>query len=438
MAAISIQMPQLGESVTEGTISRWLKKEGDYVAKDEPLVEIITDKVTAEIPSPTSGTLLKIIAQEGAAIEVGQTIALVGEAEQMADSQSIKAVQMATPEEPIGSSATGTASTPNLRDERDNGTRRSTPMVRRLAREHGIDLAKVQGTGVGGRITKEDIQRYIAAQSTATSAPAGIAVNAVPSPAVTQHSASTTSGVTSQEAQAPTVEGREADIPLTPMRRAIAEHMVRSKHTSPHALTVIEVDMTSVVTWRETIKDEFRRREGIELTYLPFVVKATVEALKKVPIINSSWREDRIVLRKDINVGIAVALENGLVVPVIHKADEKSIAGLAKAIADLSQRARANKLTLSDLQDGTFTVNNTGSYGSIISAPIINQPQAAILSMEAIQKRPVVINDAIAIRSMMYVCLSFDHRIIDGAVAGRFLQEIRRWLESFGPTTPLY
>ncbi len=436
----SVSMPQLGESVTEGTISRWLKQEGEFVAKDEPLVEIITDKVTAEMPSPFEGMILKITAPEGTAVEVGQEIAVIQEVGSKTDgTEEIKhkPAQVAQQVAATGVSEPATAVRAALVEE--NGNKRATPMVRRLAREYGIDLAVISGTGINGRVTKDDIENYLAHKVASQPVIVDKPQISMPTPAPT----GSTAVATPDRPAATPVESAPAPqdeqiLELTPMRRAIAEHMVRSKHTSPHALTVIEVNMTNIVKWRESIKSEFRRREGIDLTYVPFVMKATVEALKANPTVNSSWTDDKIVLRKEINLGVAVAVDNGLVVPVVRNADERSIAGLARAVADLADRARSNKLTLADIQGGTFTVNNTGSYGSIISMPIINQPQAAILSMEAIQKRPVVIDDAIAIRSMMYLCLSFDHRIIDGALAGRFLQRIRAWLESFGPTTPLY
>ena len=292
-----------------------------------------------------------------------------------------------------------------------------SPAVRRLAAESGIDPATVVGTGLGGRVSKKDMERAIEERAARAAAEAQVEMPAT--------------------GQRPVAEGDEV-LPITRMRRTIAERMVQSTRTVPHAWTTVEVDVTSLVSWRERIKEEFRRREGINLTYLPFVVKAAVEALREYPILNSTWEEDRIVIKRRINIGIAVDLEDGLIVPVIRDADQKSIVGLARAIADLATRARAGTLTPDDVTGGTFTINNTGAFGSILSAPIINYPQAAILSMETITKRPVVIGDAIAIRSMVNLCMSLDHRVLDGAVCGRFLRSVKRRLESYDANTPLY
>jgi len=308
--------------------------------------------------------------------------------------------------------------------------------VRQLAQEHHIDLSKVRGTGSGGRVTRDDVLAYLAAQEPAAAPAAPSPPAAVPPPAFAPPAAAAAEPGARPGPPAP-AEGDEV-VPLSPIRRTIAEHMVRSVHTSPHAWMLVEADATGLVRWREAELAEFRRREGFELTYLPFVLKAVVEALQHHPALNACWAEDRIILRRAINVGIAVALEDGLVVPVVHHADRLSIAGLARAIHDLVSRARAGKLTLADVQGGTFTVNNTGAFGSIASQPILHQPQAAILTMEAIVKRPVVLDEAIAIRSMMNLCLSFDHRVLDGATAGRFLAEVKRRIESMRPTQPLH
>ncbi|MBI4321992.1 MAG: 2-oxo acid dehydrogenase subunit E2 [Chloroflexi bacterium] len=439
-------MPQLGESVAEGTIGRWLKKEGEFVKRDEPLVEIITDKVTAEMPSPAEGVLKKIVAPEGAVVPVGRDIAQVEEGGARVASEVGKpeaAAGQTAAREPAGIGA-GAAAAPEVasvieeaRQVVKDAQKRSSPLVRRLAQEHGVDIGQIQGTGLGGRVTRDDILDFIARREAAAAVAGAPAPSAAPQPTFTAPPQPTY-----QPAPPPTPaitlgKGDEI-IELTPMRRMIAEHMVRSKRTSPHAATMTEVDMTNVVKWREGIKEEFRRREGVNLTYVPFVMKATVEALRALPTMNSTWIDDKIVVRRQINLGMAVAVDAGLIVPVVHNADEKSIAGLARAVNDLADKARAGKLTLPEVQGGTFTVNNTGAFGSIVSVPIINQPQAAIMSMEAIVKRPVVIDDAIAIRSMMYLCLSFDHRIVDGAIAGRFLQKVKQWLEAFGPHVPLY
>ncbi len=403
--AVKVVMPQLGESVAEGTIVRWIKKVGERVEKYEPLLEVMTDKVNAEVPSPAAGILREILVPEGATVPVGRELAVIAEAE--------AEVEVAAPI-PAGEGAAQAEAT-----EAAEGLRqRYSPIVRRLAQEYGIDLSQVRGTGLGGRVTKEDVLRYVAEREGAAAAK-----EAPPPPR--------------PEAPPPQAPEEEA-IPVSPMRRQIAQHMVRSYQTIPHAWLAMEADVTKLVRFREAVKSEFRRREGLELTYLPFVVKATVEALKEFPILNAVWAEDKIILKKRINVGIAVALEDGLIVPVIKDADQKSIAGLARAIADLTERARAGRLTLDDVQGGTFTVNNTGALGSVISRPIINEPQVGILTSEAIVRRPVVVDDAIAIRAVMFLCLSFDHRVIDGLTAARFLQAVKRRLEAMDENTSVY
>lgn len=400
---VKVVMPQLGESVTEGTIVRWVKKVGDRVQKYEPLLEVMTDKVNAEVPAPAAGILQAILVPEGETVPVGRELAVIAEAE--AD------VAAAVPTGQGGTQAEITEAGEGLRQ-------RYSPIVRRLAQEYGIDLSQVPGTGLGGRVTKEDVLRYVAERERAAALREAPASPRLETP--------------------PTAAPEEEAVPVSPMRRQIAQHMVRSYQTIPHAWLAMEADVTKLVRFRETIKAEFRRREGVELTYLPFVVKATVEALKEFPILNAVWAEDKIILKKRINVGIAVALEDGLIVPVIKDADQKSVAGLARAIADLTERARAGRLTLEDVQGGTFTVNNTGALGSVISRPIINEPQVAILTSEAIVRRPVVVDDAIAIRAMMFLCLSFDHRVIDGLTASRFMQAVKRRLEGIDENTSVY
>lgn len=397
-----ITMPQLGESVTEGTIGRWLKKPGDQVARDEPLVEIITDKVNAEIPSPVAGILERISVAEGAVVAVGQEIAFIAAEGDLPTPASV-------------SSGGGTATAEGA-DTAEGERLRSSPLVRKLAREHGLDLRQIRGTGLGGRITREDVEAYLRENRAASAG--GLA----PTPAAPEAPPAAAPSPTSDEV-----------LELTPMRRTIAQRMLQSVQEIPHAWLLMEVDVTGLVRLREEIKEQFRRAEGVDLTYLPFVMQATVEALREVPIVNSSWQDGRIVLKRAINLAVAIALDDGLVVPVIRHADQKSVVGLAHALADLVSRARGGKLTLADVEGGTFTINNTGAFGSVASQPIINYPQAAIMTMEAITRRPVVIDDAIAIRSRMNVCLSFDHRILDGATAGRFLQSVKRRLESWQP-----
>lgn len=467
-----ITMPTLGESVTEGTIGRWLKQPGEYVERDEPLVEVTTDKVNTEMPAPFSGTLSQIVALEGMTVAVGAEIAIIAIEGEMVPEPTPAAADALPAQEPIlnqeggeGAGPAGAvASTPPsapapTRATGDDethpapaigGKRRYTPVVLRLAEEHSIgpdELARIPSTGLGGRVGKEDILRHIATQGLSprpqaasatptapTAAPAPVAAPAAPPPV-----AQAVPPVPPAPAPA---KGAGEIQPLTPMRRAIAEHMVRSVSTAPHAWMMIEVDMTPLVRHRAAQKERFRLREGFALSYVPFVIEATVAALQAHPSLNASFVEAGIALHRPVNVGVAVALEGGrgLVVPTIKGADGLSRVGLARAVNDLAERARANRLTADDLAGGTFTVNNTGSYGSILSQPIINQPQAAILTMEAIVKRPVVISDPqggddlIAVRSLMNMCLSFDHRILDGRTAGQFLATIKGQLEGFDAT----
>src|SRR5690349_14578271 len=417
----SVKMPQLGESITEGTISKWLKQPGDRVKKYEGLVEVITDKVNAEVPAPLAGVLKEIKVKEGTTVTVGTEIAVIEE--------SVGAATGAAPTPPREE---GTAREPEpaiaapIPEEVKSGgptegRTRLSPAVRALIEEHRItdaELARIEGSGVGGRISKKDIEDFIGRRAQP------IAANGEQRQAA---------------AAAQTVPGAETRVPLTPMRRSIASNMAKSKQTIPHAWTVAEVDMTNVVRFRHQVKDSFKQREGVDLTFVPIIVKAVVEGLKAVPVLNASWSDDGVVLHKDINVGVAVSVDDGLIVPVVHQADRMSIAGLAKSIDDLARRARATKLTIPDVQGATFTVNNPGTFGTILSYSIIAPPQAGILAMDAIVKRPVVLDgDAIAIRSMMNLCLSFDHRVLDGVSAARFLQGVRRWLEGFSEQVPLY
>jgi 2-oxoglutarate dehydrogenase complex dihydrolipoamide succinyltransferase (E2) component len=426
----NITMPQLGESVSEGTVGRWLKQEGDLVEKDEPLVEIITDKITEEMPSPYSGTLTQILVKENQTVKVGADIAFM----ETSTSAPVSAAVGAASRESSASVDTRSngAPPPLVVPERSNGDQdasrsreKVSPLARRLAQEHAIDLHQIQGSGEGGRVRKEDILAYLAA---AQSKPEPLEI-------------SRTSPVPAPLPAAPAVPVFAGDEIITPSpsRRAIAEHMVRSKHISPHATTLVEVDMTVLAHWLDQHKEEFKQREGIGISYQTFAIKATVEALKEYPYLNASWTEDdRIVLRKQIHIGVSIALPDKLIVPVIHNADTLNLAGIARATSDLVTRARANKLTSADMQGATFTVNNPGVFGTLISMAIINQPNAAILTMDSVDKRPVVINDAIAIRHMMYMSLSFDHRILDGMTAAQFLVAIKRRLESYGPEIDVY
>ena len=447
---VTIALPQVGESVVEGTIGKWLKQPGDRIARYEPLVEVITDKVTMELPSPVAGSLLRILAQEGQTVPMGAPIAEVETADSPATTATVAAgpapavppsslapaashpsgvtsylVKDARPMGPTGGGPSEEAAPPapaSAEAPAGGVPSRLSPAVRRLAQEHGVDLTQVQGTGLGGRITRDDVLKYVAGRQ----APAAAPSPAAPAPAA--QPLATTPGATVDEEY----------ITLTPVRRMIADAMVRSASQIPHAWSAVEVDVTPLVALRAQVRASFEAREGVELTYLPFVIKAVVEALKEYPTLNATWGGDKIVVKRRMNVGIAVAAPQGLVVPVIHDADRRSIAGLARAARDLTLRARQNKLVLEDVHGGTFTLNNTGALGSVVSKPIINFPQAAILTIETIQKRAVVRDDAIAIRSMVNLCLSFDHRINDGAQAGGFLQAVKRRLEAMGPDTAIY
>ena len=454
-----VKMPRLGESVAEGTVGNWLKNEGDWVERDESLAEIITDKINAELPSPVAGRLTKILVKADETVSVGADIALIEENADVAASPPAQAAPgpdaapVETPrqaEVPVLEQQTAGTSVGNGaqaatrqaqvgrigQDERQ----RISPLARRLAREHDIDLNSIAGTGMGGRVRKDDILAYIDARS--QQQPVAAAVTATQTVASPPPSAVPTAPpVSAQPTPAPSVAGEDEEV-VTPsrMRLSIAEHMVRSKRTSPHATTVVEVDMTNIAKWLEKNKDEFRRHEGYGISYVPFVMKAVCEGIRQVPLMNSSWTEDnKIIIKKRINLGIAVATDVGLLVPTIYDADQYTLAGLAKQISAVAQRARANKLTIQDMQGSTFVVNNPGTFGTIISVPIINQPNAGILSMDAVVKRPVVIeDDAIAVRSMMYLCLSFDHRILDGAGAASFLQVARAKLQSYGREIDVY
>jgi 2-oxoisovalerate dehydrogenase E2 component (dihydrolipoyl transacylase) len=409
----SVKMPQLGESITEGTISKWLKQPGDQVKKYEGLVEIITDKVNAEVPAPLAGILKEIKVKEGATVTVGTEIAVIEESV-VAAKEPARAEPGPQPDAAPEAAAEGGT----------EGRTRLTPAVRALIEAHQIsddELSRITGSGIAGRISKKDIEDYVAKRA---------------QPAAANGEQRQTAAPAAPAAPAPTPG---TTIPLSPMRRAIASNMLKSKQTIPHAWTVAEVDMTSVVRFRQKAKDGFKQREGIDLTFVPIIVKAVVEGLKAVAVLNASWSDQGVVLHKDINVGVAVSVDDGLIVPVIHQADRMSIAGLAKTIDDLAKRARAGKLGIPDVQGATFTVNNPGTFGTILSYSIIAPPQAGILAMDAIVKRPVVVEgDAIAVRSMMNLCLSFDHRVLDGVSAARFLQGVRRWLEGFSEQVPLY
>lgn len=394
---MQIVLPEMGEGVTEATIIAWLKREGDEVREDEPLVEIETDKVTVEIMSEVSGILREITAQPGETVQVGTPLAIIGD-----DS---------TPP-PGKQDANGQAQTPavNVSNRTVQGSRIS-PVVARMVKEHDIDITQVEGTGREGRVTKRDVLSYLE--------------NAEPAPKQAEQSLSQP---TVQSAPQPIPDGEL--LPLSGIRRAIAEHMVASKHTSPHVTTVFEFEFSAVAAHRAAHKEQFAR-DGVNLTYLPYIIQATAEALKKHPMVNASWTDEGIQLKREIHIGIAAATDTGLIVPVIKNADEKNLLGLARAIQDLADRARTNRLRPDEARGGTFTITNHGTSGSLIGTPIINQPQVGILGVGLIEKRVKVIGDAIAIRPCAYISFSFDHRILDGASADAFVADIKQAIEDF-------
>ncbi len=429
--ATALRMPQLGESVVEGTVGKWLKAVGDEVEKYEPLLEVITDKVDSEITSPDAGTVLQIYVDEGATVQAGRLLAYIGRpGERFPPPGSPEALEIVRPhgaeEEPA---PVPTAEPKKLKEM---GVRLS-PVVARIAAEHDVDVTQVVGTGRDGRVTKQDIMRYIETRDATMPReqkpgeffhPPGEKTPEV-EPAAPRVAPTAPAKV---PAPLPAVTPGEL-LPHTPMRRAIAEHMVRSVHTSPHVSTIFEVDCSAMVAHRNAHKGELAAK-GVKLTFTPYFVLAAVEALKAVPVVNSSFTDEGIRLHRQINVGVAVAVEEGLIVPVVKNADEKSLLGVAREVNDLAQRARDKQLRPDEVQGGTFTITNHGVSGSLVAAPIISQPQAAILGVGMIQKRVVVVeNDAIAVRPMAYVSLTFDHRIMDGAVADRFMMALKKAIE---------
>lgn len=412
-------MPQLGESVTEGTISNWLVSVGDKVNKYDPLAEVETDKVTAEIPSSFAGTVKELIAKEGETLAVGELICYIeteGSGQASPEDTSKEAPKKEVSKE---------KETESAEDNKDQSMKkRYSPAVLRMAQENDIDLEQVTGSGSGGRITRKDIQKVIDSGEIPTQAPATETPSKAETP-VQQKAA---------PAQKPIdvpVGAGDKEIPVSGIRKAIANNMVRSKTEVPHAWMMIEADVTNLVQYRNSIKTEFKQNEGYSITYFAFFVKAVAQALKEFPMMNSMWAGDKIVQKKDINLSIAVGTEDALYVPVIKHADEKSIKGIAREINDLATKVRSGKLSQDDMQGGTFTVNNTGAFGSIQSMGIINYPQAAILQIESIVKRPMVMDQGmIAVRDMVNMCLSLDHRVLDGMICGRFLNRVKEILES--------
>jgi 2-oxoglutarate dehydrogenase E2 component (dihydrolipoamide succinyltransferase) len=473
-----VKMPQMGESIAEGPIVKWLKQVGDSIKRDEPLFEISTDKVDAEIPSPIAGVLSEIKVQEGETVPVNTVVAVInggaakpGAAEgakeppkqaatappteepktleakpekkeepKMAEAPPPKEEPRKAQPAPAQPAAASAAEEPASKD--DLRRTRSSPLVRKIAEEEGVDISLIEGTGIGGRVTKQDILSFLEnrgvagkevapPKAAATAAPVQPTSSAPPAPAAPQRAPQPQRATASAEAgPQPFAEGDRVEIePMSIMRRRIAERMVESRHISAHVTSFMEIDFSKTAKLRDGLKGEFQR-DGVKLTFMPFIIKAVIEGIKKWPVVNSSVWGDQIVYKKDINVGVAVALDWGLIVPVIRGADEKSLLGLARAVNDLGERARTKQLKPDEVQGGTFTITNPGIFGGWSGTPIINQPQVAILGVGAIKKRPVVIDDAIAIRQIGVLALSFDHRIIDGAIADQFLATLRDVIEA--------
>jgi pyruvate dehydrogenase E2 component (dihydrolipoamide acetyltransferase) len=468
----TVTMPQLGETVVEGTITKWLKKEGDHVDQDEPLFEISTDKVDTEVPSPAAGTLSKILVQEGQTVSVKTPIAEIDGAE----AASGEAAGTATPpdsarepastptasageSEPEGRAGPGSAPAPaapapaasvasvaptpaqpaaagatGQLPDRGPGSQIISPLVRRLAEENGVDLSQVIGTGTGGRITKNDVLAFAASRETAAPGAAAQATTpaAAPAPSMVPAAPAPAAVPGPELAPAPAVAGGgEEIVPMTVVRKAIAEHMTRSLQVSARAWNMVEVDMERIARLRSSAKEAFKAREGFNLTYMPFLARAVVDALLAYPLVNSELRGEEVIVKHYVNLGIAVSYDQGLIVPVVKGADGMNLIGLARAINDLATRARAHQLKPDEVHGGTFTITNPGPFGSILSLPIINQPQTGILAFDAVVKRPVVIDDAIAVRHMVYVSMSWDHRVIDGALASQFLARIKENMETW-------
>lgn len=424
-----VVMPQMGESITEGTLTKWLKQAGDRVERDEPLFEISTDKVDSEIPSPAAGVLTEILVKEGQVVAVNTVVARIGEAGEAVSAAPAPVEAPAPAPEPVPAPqavAVETAPPPAVAPAAEEETGPVSPLVRRMARENDVDLKQVPGTGPGGRITKADMEAFIASRR--VQAPAATPVP-VPAPVSLAAPVTQTAPVAAQVARVEPVKTRVE--PMSIMRAKIAEHMVLSKRTAAHVTTVHRIDMTRIARLRANVKEEFQQRYGFALTFLPFITRAAVEAIRLFPIFNSSIEGTNILFHNEVNIGIAVALENGLIVPVIRGADEKNIVGLQRSIVDLAARARSKQLKPEDVQGGTFSITNFGSFGSLFATPVINQPQVAILGVGAVEKAPVVIDDAIAIRQMAYLALTFDHRLIDGATADQFCQKVKAVLENW-------
>lgn len=438
--ATEVTVPHLAETLVSATVGKWMVKEGDYVREYDIICELLTEKVNVEMPSPVEGTITAILVAEGVTAMVGEAICLVEE-----PSHAVKKTEGATSHSLVEQEVSSVVPTGDV-----SMRGRFSPAVLNLATEQGVDLERIAGTGLGGRITRKDVEQYcsegksstekptvnpfISTQSSAIEPPEKVVAHLRSSGLHLSESINVPGG----EVQSENERKDEYYINLTPMRSAIARNMRQSVTEIPHGWMMIEVDMTNLVALRNKLKEDFNRNEGINLTYLAFLMKAVVNAIKDYPIMNSFWGVDKIVVKRDINISLAVGTEDSLTVPVIKKADQKNIAGLAKEIDQVTRKARSGKLSFADSEGGTFTINNTGSFGSILSHPIINYPQAAILTFESIVKRPVVIHDMIAVRSMVNLCLSLDHRILDGVICGRFLQRVKENLESYTLDTKLY
>lgn len=412
-----ITMPQLGESVTEGTISKWFVSVGDKVNKYDPIAEVTTDKVNAEVPSSFTGVIKEIVANEDDTIPVGEVVCLieVEGAGESAPSKEAPKEERVQAEAPAGD---------------QSNKKRYSPAVLRLSQEHDIDLEQVNGTGAGGRITRKDLLKLIEGGNIPSASAAPEAPKA-PEPKAAPSSAPAVAPKKETAAPAVDLQPGDVEIPVTGVRKAIASNMLRSKHEAPHAWMMVEVDATNLVAYRDQLKASFKQKEGFNLTYFAFFVKAVAQALKEFPEMNSMWAGDKIIQKKDINISIAVATDDALFVPVIKQADEKTIKGIGREVSELAVKVRTGKLSAEEMKGGTFTVNNTGSFGSVQSMGIINYPQAAILQVESIVKRPVVMdNGMIAVRDMVNLCLSLDHRVLDGLVCGRFLARVKEIVEN--------
>jgi 2-oxoisovalerate dehydrogenase E2 component (dihydrolipoyl transacylase) len=410
MGLTTLKMPQLGESVTEGTVERWLKNEGEMVRRDEPIVEVVTDKVNAEIPSPFEGRLVRIQVAAGQTVAIGTALAeLEVEGAVQTPAEAAKPAGVVSKEPPP-------ALSPAVRPAISTHGQDVSPAVRRLVEKNGLDLSQITATGAGGRVTRDDVMSNLSVRRATAAAEATIG------PAPTRANAASSGA-------------REELVRVSTVRRQIAEHMVRSVSISPHAWALREVDVSRLVEYRDAHKEEFQARHGFPLSYVPFFIQIVCDALMKNPYLNSTWTDEGIILKHYVNMGIAVALPDTLIVPVIKDADQKGFSDLANALNDLATRARSKALRPEDVQGGTFTLNNTGALGSVAGQSIINQPQAAILSTEAIRKRPVVVDDSIVIRPIMNLTMSFDHRIIDGLAASRFLNAVQHGIEEWTPTS---